>query len=157
MLDGSRMAVVMVGQFYLLWKEILAFNSFTVTFFSQINFKKWFFGYCSISENSDYFGNRYIKGNDKSTRLIFGNDGIIAGIQATVSWDEYLGSNRLEIFLLQSLSVVHYLLYVSTSRNSLVIKSNILVISNVNISSSLQFIPLDQSQRRGDNSHSILP
>ncbi|CAB3983951.1 Hypothetical predicted protein [Paramuricea clavata] len=39
----------------------------------------------NCDENNAYVGNRYIKDNDKSTRLIFGNDGIIAGIQATLS------------------------------------------------------------------------
>ncbi|XP_028396348.1 uncharacterized protein LOC114520304 isoform X2 [Dendronephthya gigantea] len=36
-------------------------------------------------EQNDYVGNRYLKDNDTSTRLIFGIDGTIAGIQTTIT------------------------------------------------------------------------
>lgn len=37
-----------------------------------------------VDEKNPFYGNRYALGTDISTRLIFDNDGELAGIQATV-------------------------------------------------------------------------
>jgi neutral trehalase len=76
------------------------------------------------------------EGHDKSTRLIFGNDGVLAGIQATVSEYKYTCSMCKKQF--------SYL-------------SKFLDISNISISNPVQFITLDQSEGRRGNSYSILP
>ena len=45
----------------------------------------YFFMTIDISDrNNNFYGNRFIKNNDTSTRVLYGNDGELAGIQATV-------------------------------------------------------------------------
>ena len=45
--------------------------------------------------NNPFYGNRYVLGSDISTRLLFDNNGVLAGIQATVCRHVFiLSSNR---------------------------------------------------------------
>ena len=94
MLDGSKMLVVMVRLIVFLRQEKKSYIDYNYTEYNKFTLNKrfqfWSVNgtskqiFCSVSENNVFVGNRYFK-DEKSTRLIFGNDGIIAGIQATVS------------------------------------------------------------------------